>query len=75
MGLFGQIMCPAEYCLWGGELITCDSTLNYLDSESIEFETIEQVKNKKGVTYKFEAPGSDSYTLIKIDNNGKIKTD
>lgn len=75
MGLFEQIMCPAEFCLWGGELITCDSSLNYLDSESIVFETIEQVVNGNEVTYRFGSPSSESFTLIKIDNDGKIKTD
>ncbi len=74
-GLFGQIICPDQYCLYGGELITCDSLLNYLDSESIEFEIYESSEDENGVKYRFEAPNSSSSTLtiIRIKENGDIE--
>lgn len=75
LGLFGQVMCPDQFCLYGGELITCDSNLCYLDSESIEYETIESTEDDKGKLYRFEAPNSTSstLTLVRINNDGQIE--
>jgi hypothetical protein len=72
-GLFGQIMCPAEFCFWGGEIVTCDSSLEYLDSKSIEFETIDYSENEDNKYYKFDAPNSHLTTKVRIDNDGKIR--
>lgn len=71
-GLFGQIMCPDQFCLYGGELITCDSSLDYIDSKPIEFETIKHITNGQGDLYRFDAPNSSSSTLVQIDEDGKI---
>jgi len=71
-GLFGQIMCPAEYCIWGGEIVTCDSVLNYLDSKSVEFETIDKYENAKNKYYKFWGPNLNVKTIIRINSEGKI---
>ena len=75
IGLFGQVMCPDQYCLYGGEIITCDSLLNYIDSHSIEFETYESSEDKNGNVYKFKAPNSISSTLtvLRIKCNGQIE--
>ena len=66
---------PDQFCLYGGELITCDSNLCYLDSESIEYETIESTEDDKGKLYRFEAPNSTSstLTLVRINNDGQIE--
>jgi hypothetical protein len=76
LGLFGCKMCPAEYCLFAGELVSCDSSLNYLDSKPVEFETIEISQNAGDRHYRFEAtnsPISPPLTIVRVDNNGKIR--
>jgi hypothetical protein len=35
LGCFRQIMCPAEYCEYWGQLIYCDTDFNYIDSRHI----------------------------------------
>jgi hypothetical protein len=73
-GLYGQIMCPAEYCLMGGEIFTCDSALNYIDSHSVEFENFKRVTLPTAITYEFKVETLEEKKMVlKIDQNGFIQ--
>ncbi|MFW5872045.1 MAG: YARHG domain-containing protein [bacterium] len=73
LGLFGQINCPNEYCHYGGELITCDSLLNYIDSYSVEFEHFEKINENQLNEYVFKVVTPYKMTIhLFIDNQGKF---
>lgn len=71
LGLFGQAMCPAEYCLYAGEIILCDSTLKYIDSHTVEFEYF--IKNDSSsdiIKYEFGANNPyEKKVILKINDN------
>jgi len=74
LGIFNQIDCPAEYCVYAGEIISCDSSFNYIDSYSIIFNNnYEETGDDYGAILIFPLPyDSDDSTIIRIQNGGQI---
>ena len=72
LGLFAQADCPAEYCIYAGEIVSCDSALNYIDSHSVYFEGYKSFYDDYGAIYSFKMPYHDDYKTLRIQNDGHI---
>lgn len=75
MALVRQVLCPNDFCIYGGVLFTCDMNFNVIDYTQINFEGLRKERQKNSLIFSFGMPvgfGFEKPTSILIDSNGKI---
>jgi len=77
MALVRQVLCPNEFCIYGGVLFTCDMNFNVIDYTQIKFEDLRRKRQETSLIFSFKMPPVEfgferRPAPILIDSNGKI---
>jgi hypothetical protein len=73
MGFIRQLTCPAEYCLYGGILFTCDINFNHvIDSKPFQFNDLYREQKNDSVLYLMKMPFDNEKIPFLVTPSGKI---